>query len=241
MLQQVRVLPKTLAQPLFVWGDTQGVYLQRIRGLARAMTRKVNGAPAPGRLVITQPDGEQRYVDCYYIDGLEGDEPRGAGTTWYRCVPRWVALQPYWQSLDTRTESFTPSAAVSFYPLLPVHLAPSQTVDAAFVDNVGDVEAYPVWTIEGPATSVTVAHADIPGSSFTLTRTLAAADTVVIDTEPTLATAVLNGTTDVWANLTGDPSLWPLQPGANDLTLTVAGSTADSKVAATYRPRYDWA
>ncbi|SCD43660.1 Phage tail protein [Streptomyces sp. Termitarium-T10T-6] len=113
----------------------------------------------------------------------------------------------------------------------------SQVLGSVTVDNDGDDDAYPVWTIKGPATTVTLTNVTT-GQTLALTRTITGADTIVIDTRERQQTALLNGVTNLWPDLSDDSSLWPLETGVNDLSLTVAGSTTDTSVRMTYQPRY---
>uniref|UniRef100_UPI000527F9E0 phage distal tail protein n=4 Tax=Streptomycetaceae TaxID=2062 RepID=UPI000527F9E0 len=76
------------------------------------------------------------------------------------------------------------------------------------------------------------------GETLALTRTITGTDTIVIDTRERRQTALLNGVTNLWPNLSDASSLWALETGVNDLTLTVAGSTSATSVRMTYQPRY---
>jgi phage-related protein len=76
------------------------------------------------------------------------------------------------------------------------------------------------------------------GEVLVLTHTITVGDTVVIDTRERQQTAVLNGTTNLWGDLSDASTMWALQPGLNDLTLTVTGSTSNTRVRMTYQPRY---
>nr|WP_306283713.1 phage tail domain-containing protein [Streptomyces sp. Termitarium-T10T-6] len=143
---------------------------------------------------------------------------------------------PYWTGGEVTTE-WKNGTGGDFFPILPLVVGDSQVLGSVTVDNDGDDDAYPVWTIKGPATTVTLTNVTT-GQTLALTRTITGADTIVIDTRERQQTALLNGVTNLWPDLSDDSSLWPLETGVNDLSLTVAGSTTDTSVRMTYQPRY---
>lgn len=233
-VRQVRAQGKTISIPIAFWAnDSRAAYLAR----RRTFIRSLNPKRGQGTLTLTQPDGDARSIGVRYQDGMEGDESLDtAGRRWCIGVITFVAPSPYWTGGEVTTE-WKNGVSGDFFPVLPLVVGDSQVLGAVTVDNDGDDDAFPVWTIKGPATTVTLTNTTT-GQTLVLTRTITGADTIVIDTRERRQTALLNGVTNLWPDLSDASALWPLATGVNDLTLTVAGSTTDTSVRMTYQPRY---
>ncbi|WP_432077836.1 phage distal tail protein [Streptomyces sp. YPW6] len=233
-VRQVRAEGKTITLPVAFWAnDSRAAYMTR----RRALIRSLNPKRGQGTLTLTEPDGGQRSIGVRYTDGMEGDESRdAAGARW--CITALVfdVASPYWTGGEVTTE-WKNGTGGDFFPFLPLVVGDSQVLGSVTVDNDGDDDAFPVWTIKGPATAITLTNTTT-GQTLALTRTITGADTIVIDTRERRQTALLNGVTNLWPDLSDDSSLWPLETGPNDLSLTVAGSTTDTSVRMTYQPRY---
>ncbi|MFJ2110629.1 phage distal tail protein [Streptomyces sp. NPDC087850] len=233
-VRQVRAQGKAIALPIAFWAnDSRAAYKAR----RRAFIRSLNPKRGQGTLTLTEPDGAVRTIGVRYQDGMEGDESLdAAGARWCMTVLMFAAPSPYWLGGEVTTE-WRNAASGTFLPLLPVVVGDSQVLGATTVENDGDDQAFPVWTIRGPATSITLTNVTT-GQTLVLTRTITGADTIVIDTRERRQTALLNGVTNLWPNLSTASSLWSLDPDINRLTLTVAGSTSATSVRMTHQLRY---
>jgi phage-related protein len=233
-LRDVRAQGKEIVLPLAFWAnDSRTAYLQR----RRAFIHSLNPKRGLGTLTLTQPDGDQRSIGAYYASGMEGDESLdAAGNTWCINAITFGVPSPYWIGAQV-THSWKAGTSALFFPVLPLVVGDSQVLGEVTVDNPGDDDAFPVWTITGPATTVTLTN-QTTGQVLALTRALSASDTVVIDTRQRQQTALLNGVTNLWPDLTNASELWALTEGSNALNLVVAGSTATTQVSMTYQPRY---
>jgi phage-related protein len=234
VLRDVRAQGKEIILPLAFWAnDSRQAYLTR----RRSFIKSLNPKRGVGTLTLTQPDGATRSIGAYYTGGLEGDESLdAAGERWCINVITFGAPSPYWIG-DQVTATFKAASSGTFLPFLPLTVGDSQVLGAITVDNDGDDDAYPIWTITGPATAIHLANSTT-GQTLDLTRTITGADTIVIDTRERLQTALLNGVTNCWPDLSSASDLWPLVEGVNSLSLTVAGSTSATSVQLTYQPRY---
>ncbi|MCZ4506930.1 phage tail family protein [Streptomyces sp. ActVer] len=241
-LRDVRAQGKEIVLPLAFWmHDSRAAYLAR----RRSFIRSLNPKRGVGTLTLTQPDGAARSIRAYYAGGLEGDESRdAAGERWCINAITFGCPSPYWIGAEVSQE-WRAAAGGTFFPILPLVVGDSQVLGEVTVDNDGDDVAYPVWTITGPATSVSLTNTitdplsgDTIVKELVLTHTIVGGDVIVIDTRERRQTAVLNGVTNLWPDLSDDSELWPLEAGINHLDLTVAGSTSATSVRMTYQPRY---
>lgn len=126
----------------------------------------------------------------------------------------------------------TDGAGFVAYQGMPVlRVASASQLSSAKLTNEGDLEAWPVWTIKGPLTSVTVG---VDGSTVQWTVALTSTDTLVIDTDPIVQSAWLNGA-DVTSQL-GTADFAPIPAGVElPLSLTMAGT---GSVEASITPRF---
>jgi phage-related protein len=233
-IRQVRAQGKDIVIPVAFWAqDSRAAYLER----RRALIRSLNPKRGPGTLTLTQPDGATRTIQALYTDGLEGDETRdAAGARWCQTALTFACPSPYWLGSEI-SHTWQTETGSEFFPILPLTVGASQVLGEVTVDNSGDDDAYPVWTINGPATAITLTNVTT-GQTLTLTRTITAPDTIVIDTRERRQTALLNDSTNLWPDLSDDSSMWALAPDLNDLELSVTGSTSDTRVRMTYQLRY---
>jgi hypothetical protein len=140
-------------------------------------------------------------------------DPSGRRLTYlgYECV----ADDPWWYSVDPRTSEplrggyrdapfFGPDDAGP-----PFYIA--DDTDFVTVANHGEVPAWPVWTFVGPMTGFQVG---VRGRRIAATRTLAAGQTLVVDTRPRKKSATLATGEVVTRSLTAR-QYTPIDPGAS--------------------------
>jgi Phage tail protein len=214
-----------------------------LRTQLRAMAGWLDPHRGDGTLRVTAPDGSQRDLTCRYAGGLESatDDVAQAGPNWWVVALTLRAADPYFYATVPTTNVFTTAAPVPFFPFFPLRLSESSVISSARPNNAGDVEAWPVWTVTGPATSLTLGNTTT-GDSLSLTLTLGVGDRVVIDTRPGKKSVVLTTAAGVTSNalggLTPTSSLWPLAIGFNDLSIAMGGSTTQSQVRLDFVSRF---
>jgi hypothetical protein len=223
--------------PLHVFGPTHMVFLERWRALAQAFTQTRRlGA---GTLRLMRPDGSARDIRAYYQAGFNNEPDRN----W---IDDTVALtllceDPYWRDVQALTvEREHVVSTTSFLSPYPT-VGTSNVLGATTVVNPSNVEAWPDWTITGPATSITATN-NTTGESFVLTPSpaLTAGQVATITTDPPTVRGPAGA---IWTGLLNWPSavLWGLVPGPNAVTFSVAGSAAGTKIALSFRPRHETA
>lgn len=211
-----------------------------LRERRRALERMLDPKRGIVKILIQQQDtAEQRHTYGYYVDGMRGAYGRDeAGHDWqklglvFRCPdPAWYGTTVVREfTVDAATKPFL-SPTVAFFPVI---LGASTVAGQVKLNNPGDYEAWPVWTVTGPAPSGLTLANTTTGKTFELTAAIAGGATATIDTRRAVQD-VFNAGGDLWASVT-QPVLWPLVPGDNDVSVTVTGATSSTKVRVEYDP-----
>lgn len=230
--RHVRDEPRSITWPLYVWGDTNAEFTDRMREVVDAFTMTKD--LGPGTLRVTRRDGSAREILAIYEDGLGGDV--GQGYLSARPVLTLFCPNGFWRS--TRTETVPRSYSVGS-PYLDRYLTVSsgQVLGASRINNPGQTDAWPSWVITGPAQQV-IATNHRTGESFTLTHNLGAGQTITITTDPPTVRGPAGEVFNRKLNWP-DAELWPLKRGANDVDFVVSGSGIGTSIVLSYVPRYE--
>lgn len=233
--------PREIPIPLAFLADDAA----ELRALLRQWVNRFAPDRGAGRLQITDHEGQQREIVCRYNGGLEivesGEHVGGAQPA----VAIFRALDPYWQDVDDTDEVFTIAGTpVDFFPIPNatsgsfVTLSVSTVSATPLVVNDGDVDAWPVWQLLGPGDGLILMENESTGKVLELTQAIAEGESVTIDTRPGRKTVTLDDGTNLYPELSDDSSLWPLQPGGNQLSIQVDGATEATQVLLSYRRRW---
>jgi len=175
--------------PLYVYGDGS-------EGWKSAYTRFFNTIHPEKSGVWEVTAGTQtrrlRLTGVFDDDHQFPRDPYLAG--WAVVPVQMEPEQPFWEGDPITVGPFSEPAGVDFIDpvlLAPTYnISPAATFATATIANPGDVDAWLVWTIEGPLTDVVLGvggvTADVPFS-------LLAGQTLRIDTDPRNISALLNG------------------------------------------------
>jgi hypothetical protein len=239
-VRHVQPQPRVITWPLRVQGATHTEFIARWRQLAHAFTQTRRlGA---GTLALAQPDGSARQIRAWYHSGF--DQVPRAGWSYDTAILSLYCEDPYWSDTTPTvvTRTYQAAGASFISPSFP-KMSSSQTLGATVANNPGDVEAWPVWTITGPASAITATN-NTTGEAFTLTPVggaMTGGQVATITTDPPSIIGT-DGVTS-WVGGLNWPSavLWALQPGDNNITFTVTGSAAGTKIVLTFYPRYETA
>jgi hypothetical protein len=185
----------------------------------RRWARVLDPAPGEGTLTVVNGPSPGRFLRCSYEAGLEElaeEFPNlNVGHLLFRAV--W----PYW--LDTTEQSVSVAqgtAMQTWFPFLPLILGASDAFAAFTVTVTGDVPSWPVITVTGPGQEVTATN-DSTGDSWTVSGSLAAGSKLIVDTRPSYKGVTVDGA-NAYPRLTAGSSLWPLLPGGNRVTVSMA-------------------
>ena len=134
---------------------------------------------------VTHPDGAKRWVRLRFRD--DGDHVRTKNpirSGWENYQINLVAEQPYWVG-EPEVQSFKapPPPEPFFEPNGPhlINISSSYSVEDAAIDNLGDVESYPRWYIDGPITSASVG---VNGAIVSVPFTVPYGQCLVIESDP---------------------------------------------------------
>ena len=236
VLREVEHGPRELVLPVWLSATGEAELRERIRDLARAMDPR----RGEGRLRVTGPAGDQRELRCRVTAGLELDEVLGdtAGSTVQRVPLVLRATDPYWYATsDTVTPDFEAGQAAGWFPFFPLRLASSEVFADRTVDNVGDVDAWPVWTVTGPGAGLALRNLTT-GLALELDYSLGAGETVTIDTRLGVKSVTRGDGLNLFEHLSTTSALWPLAPGPNAIRVELNAVGPSSRVRLAWRPRY---
>lgn len=234
-IRATKIRPREIAVPLFLEGPTPA----ELRALIRDFARRLFPARGDGRLRNVGPDGDTRELLCRYANGLELTETTAeGGVTWQRTLIVFRAAEdPYWRAVDPVELDFGTGEPPAFFPIFPLRIARSSVFGGVTIDNVGDVEAWPIWTISGPGSNLNLENVTT-GEFIALDTVLGAGDEIVIDTTPGVKSVELADGSNLFPDLVDGYSLFPLQKGENEISVGLEGADDTSAIALSYRPRF---
>lgn len=221
--------------PVVVPGPQDG------RDELRRWARALDPLKGEGTLTVVQGDHAGRQIVCVYETGLEELSEEwpllGLTTLGFR------AADPYWQ--DASESSLAATLGMTTYQWFPfagtwvaqpLILGTSDVFAAVTINNLGDVDAWPIVTTTGPGTDLTLTN-QTTGDRWQIAGVIAAGSTAIVDTRPGHKTARVDGV-NVFGRLSDDSTLWPLAPGPNRISIGFATASAQSRVAFAWRNRW---
>ncbi len=217
--------------------------------LKQYLFHSLNPLRGPGRITVTEGDGHPRHLECYYVDGAQGNEGRDqAGFYWITYALVFRAMDPYWYANrhdQVEWHIYKDDAK----PFLSEHFLPLQVGATGFkpgdpvtVTNDSSLDCWPVWTVEGPISSMAVKNLTT-GESFDFLDnfTIQVGEKATIDTTPGVKSVILRdktGEENLWPQVKPASAMWSLIPGDNQITITGAEPGDATVVRVTYVPRY---
>jgi phage-related protein len=201
-----------------------------VRTALRSLVSSMDPTRGEGTLRVTSPLGDVREIGCRYKSGLEVEESIDNGGPQSQLADiTFHAFDPYWRDASDSSQTFEIGAAPVFFPIFPIQLTSSQIVASATVTNDGDVPAWPVWTIQGPGSVITLRNTTTGRVTVLEETVLGAGESIVIDTRPTHSsptgkTITKQDGTNLFSDLTPQSALWELVQGTNSIQLEMAGA-----------------
>lgn len=197
-----------------------------LRTLLRSFVASMDPKRGPGKIRVTSPLGDQREITCWYSAGLEMEEKLGnSGPDWQRVPLKMRALDPYWYDVNPTSKTFTVATLVpSFFPIFPLKLTASELAVDDNIDNTGDVDAWPVWTVNGPGAGIKLSNLTTGKAVYFPDLVLVDGQQLVVDTRPGVKSTVIDETTNAYSALSQSSSLWSLERGVNIIRLEMSGA-----------------
>jgi hypothetical protein len=235
-LKQVNVEPRDIHLQVAFRAN----HATKLRAIKRSFFSLFNPLNGDGKLRVRAFNGSERELICRYKSGMEGQERRGQ--TWnfiqlYSLTFR--AFDPFWYDVKEVSYSFQLNKIPpKWFPFFPLRLGGESLASEIQINNVGDVEAFPNWTIHGPGKNPKMFNSTT-GQMISFTGiTLDESQFITIDIKPRGSQIKTNDGTDIYSELDFGSTLWRIAPNNNIIRIEMVGVTSDSKVNLSFRPRY---
>lgn len=208
---------------------------ESLRAVQRQVAALLDPKRGPVTLEVAHADGARRWIDGHAAAPYGKDLGEAEGQLWRRVGVTLRCGDPFFSGEQQQRTFQLGGTAPQFLSntFLPVQLSESQITGAVVIDNPGDADAYPVWTLTGPCDSATIA---LDGTSWTVNNLLAS-ETLVVDARRGVQTVTVNGAT-AWGRLTPGAQLGALPPGDNDVAVVVVGATDATVLTVAWRERW---
>ncbi|WKU46739.1 phage tail family protein [Streptomyces sp. VNUA116] len=222
-----RVLPRDIDMPLDIVGWDRQHLSELVSRLARALAGEC-------LLVVVDADGVQWTTPVVRVGG--GEVSLDGGGTDIQTTITFRAPDPYFTASDisTQTVGGDRDAAPFLSSLAALPLAASQAIGDVQMDNVGDVAAYPTWTVYGPGRDLSITSPD-GKETLRWEGTLGPADRLIVDTRT--GTVQDGKGVNRYADLAPAPRFWTVPPGTSTAHVSLLDTTADSRIECSWRPR----
>jgi Phage tail protein len=225
--------PRPLSVHTLIKGSNPTDFEQVRTVLQNGMNPKLGS----GFFRCTRQDGTRRDINCKYVDGFIGDESWGVSSSVHQeLLLGFVAHDPYFYDTLATVLTFTATAATNFFPITPLRLSSTSIGSGFSIFNSGDVESFPVFTIQGPGTNPLLTNTTT-GKALLATITLGAGQVLTIDTGA--KTVTRDDGSNQFGTLGLSSVLWSLAVGQNALTLAMGGAGVGSQITVAYKQRWN--
>ncbi|MER6382097.1 phage tail domain-containing protein [Streptomyces sp. NPDC001118] len=242
MYRGARAAARQILLPVFVYGIDRKTVVSFKRKLANALN------PKNGYCVVTfiEQDGAARRLQCYYASGMEGNESTDtSGFTWVSYGIQLTAVDPWFYGDTDVVAAWSFGQAYPFLgnPFLPLKLNSGTPASGTLaVNNPGDIEAWPVWTITGPLKSFTFTGPD--GSRWGVPAQAGGTDclpigrTLTVDSRPGYKTITDDQGTNYFPLMSPNPVLWSVPSGLSTIQADLVSGSGTPTVKVELLPRY---
>ena len=233
-LKKVKIRPREMDIDLIIRGTSRADLFQRIRYL-RSLFNSSKGVP--GKLKILAPDGEERYINCLYKEGMEGQTETVDLTTHIRRMTvTFRAFDPFFYGQETTKIFQLNENPPKWFPIFPLTLGGDAVTSQIDIENFGDCDAYPTWTIYGPGAAPRLTNLTTNKVLSLEFIELDSMQSITIDTKT--PRILLDDGTNLLPYLSWGSTFWTLQTGLNRIKIEMADADANSRIEIAYRPRF---
>lgn len=221
----------------FILADTISDYRTRRLAFESAVNikRDINGNLSPIYFKFTTMDDLDLQVECYTRKFDLPDEMLVSGK--YKLELFSPSIYIFSQTLKSSILYPFDGGGMAIAMGIPMAMNANATANNNLV-NSGNIDAYPIITINGAITNPTISN-DNNGDSFTITKTLTAGQYVVVDTfnRTVMYYSSLGATpTNIRDLFSGD--FLRLSSGNNNVKLTLGSFTTDGNAQFNWRDSY---
>lgn len=229
-----RTLARTLDMPIKVYATSRG----EVDALLQRISKIFVMQNAPVTLTLDL-DGERWTLKVVRTGG--GDWDWGADTDGETYLKMVVTVQtdgsPYWVRENSTGRDLTPGGVGigllgEGVSLAQLRLANMEGLGSVQFQNVGDVDAYPVWTLHGPYTGFSLTRDNLV---LAWTGAVASGEYLVIDTgEGTIRD---QSGANRYGGLGAAPKFWTVPEGQSNAQIVLAGAGGTSRIEVNWHPR----
>lgn len=216
---------------LAIWVDSADDV--SLRAALRGLVAKMDPVRGIGKIRVTGPAGDQREIECVYASGLEMPEKLGDSSGIYsqRAAVQFRAHWPYWRDTSVQSWTFSAVGSANFLgnPFFPLRVTSSAVATEQTVNNDGDVEAWPIWIVNGPGSGIVFRNVTTNKWTDLSSLSLVQGEQLIVDTRPGYKTVVTNTAgvlSNAFGNLSSTSELWSLARGVNDIQLQMTSTLA---------------
>jgi hypothetical protein len=223
-----RVLTRSMDIPLDILGRDRDHLKQLTSRLAMALA-------APAELVVISEGGSEWSTRVVRTGG--GGFQYGIDTRGTRDLQLILTLEagdPYFTSREVSQRIISTAVGGSWLSdFVAIPLSSGETIGSINIENTGDADAYPVWTITGPGTDFQTVSPR--GETLRWEGTLSAGQTLTLDTRT--GTVKDGAGVNRYADLAPAPRFWSVPPGVTTSQVSMSGTDANSKIVCAWRAR----
>lgn len=228
-----RVLPRDIEIPLVVQGADRRILNDMLSKVARVLDPRWS----PARLSFGLPEGDSWSLEVVRTEGGDWEREREVtdNETWVVTQISLRAGQPFW--VRDRSEHFEVSQDMTGRGLMPklaeLQLSSGGAFGTRTVENIGDADAWPIWTIKGPFSRFKFTGPR--GEILEWTGTIAANEGLIVDSKAGTIKD-FNGV-NRYNGLSSGPRFWSIAPGSSRVTVEASDAGAGSHILCEWKPR----
>jgi hypothetical protein len=178
-------------------------------------------------------------VPVVYASGLEHDYS-GALPNIFRATIAVTAANPFWVARDAQMFAVSATAGDT-EPFLDdmsgLPVASSNAIGNLLLTNDGDIGADLTVIIVGPSSGATTVL--VNGAGYSFVDALADGETITVKRSILGITVTDQSGANRYASLGNAPVFPQLSSGVNQVSITMTGATADSRISGNFQPRFE--
>ena len=218
--QSSRRLPREIDLPLWVFGTDRNNVETKLRRLGKLISdRTGTGTKIQAIFEDTVLETTETFtLEGFYTGGFDVNYGTKTGKDYAYVALTFKCPQPYWVN-ETETS---------------VLVLGSETPATVNINNVGDVETFPIFEIKGQVTT-NITLSNINGS-ITYAANIPTSTTIVINTEEGTVVRKSDGA-NRYQNLGPLPKMFTLPEGESVLNITGTGISGTAEITVKWRTR----